>query len=123
MSTPFHEQVGTAIRSARQRALLKQAELGAALTPGVDRSTIANYEAGRRTIPLETLVQIARVLEVALDDLIPGASSAAAEPTRASEVVQTVQQAVRQRPDIAPHVLEFIALLLAEPPGSVGAVE
>jgi transcriptional regulator with XRE-family HTH domain len=117
MNNPFHKQVGTAIRSARQRALLKQAELGAALTPAVERSTIANYEASRRTIPLETLVQIARVLDVALDDLIPGASDATAEPTRATDVVQIIQQAVRQRPDIAPHVLEFIGLLLAEPPG------
>lgn len=113
MSSDFDAQLGAVIRDARQRALLKQEELGAALKPPVDRSTIANYEAGRRSVPLKVLVQIADLLSVPLAELVPGGTPLVADPLHA-EALQTIQQAFAQRPDIVHSVVEFVRLLLTE---------
>lgn len=114
MSSDFDAQLGIAIRNARQRALLKQEELGAVLQPPVDRSTIANYEAGRRSVPLEVVVQLVHVLDVPLTELIPGLAPLLVGDPVQTEALHTLQQAFTQRPEIVRSVIEFVGLLLTE---------
>ncbi|TQF00198.1 MAG: helix-turn-helix transcriptional regulator [Spiribacter salinus] len=56
------------IKEARRRAGFNQAELGALV--GLDQSGISRLERGERPITLDTLRQIARVLNIPLTDLL-----------------------------------------------------
>jgi transcriptional regulator with XRE-family HTH domain len=64
----FLKQVGARIRDARQRAGLSQSEL--ALKVGKLQDAISRYEQGRRALKLNELLQIAKVLDVSIGDLI-----------------------------------------------------
>lgn len=56
------------IREARKRAGFNQAELGALV--GLDQSGISRLERGERPVTLDTLRQIACVLNVRITDLL-----------------------------------------------------
>ena len=56
------------IREARKRAGFNQAELGALV--GLDQSGISRLERGERPITLDTLRQLARVMNIPLTDLL-----------------------------------------------------
>ncbi len=51
----------------RRRAGLTQAQLAARL--GVTPNTIANYENGKTTPPMETVIRIAHILNISTDQL------------------------------------------------------
>lgn len=67
----LYVQLGAAIRKSREGASLSQAELAEAV--GLGRTSITNFESGRQHIPLHTLYDIARVLDVELVDVLPKA--------------------------------------------------
>ncbi len=84
--------LGKAIRTARERRGLTQAELAHEL--GVPQSTIARLERGGRTDPrLSTVIAIAGALHVSLDQLAFEAGLAA-RPPRAADVADQVGEAV-----------------------------
>lgn len=56
------------IREARKRAGFNQAELGALV--GLDQSGISRLERGERPITLDTLRQLARVMNIPVTDLL-----------------------------------------------------
>ncbi len=58
-STRMDNAIGAAIRAARFSRGLTQSDLAAHL--GGTRATVASYETGRRKIPAETLIHIARL--------------------------------------------------------------
>lgn len=66
--------LGAAIRAARGARGLTQRDLAAQL--GVTRATIASYETGRRKLPAETLIHIARLCEQPLGFFDPASHPA-----------------------------------------------
>ena len=59
---PFYEQFGAAVRFARERQELKQAELGEKV--GLTRTSIVNIEQGRQRVMLDDLVKFAKALKM-----------------------------------------------------------
>lgn len=68
-SRTLYVQLGAAIREAREDSGLSQADLAQAV--GLGRTSITNFESGRQHVPLHTLYDIARVLDVELVDVLP----------------------------------------------------
>lgn len=115
--TRLDRAIGAAIRAARFSCGLTQHDLAAHL--GVTRATVASYETGRRKIPAETLIRIARLCGKPLSFFAPSAHAPSAEITAASQAVsaappaeaqalQTITNVLRLRPDAIPLVLEFL---------------
>lgn len=110
--------IGAEIRAARLQTGTKQEDLAARL--GIARTTLSRYEAGTRSVPIGTLLQIAYVLQTPLSELVPGARSmedawsAPPAPTVLAAIpgLDSIGQALQQRPDLTPQVLELISLLL-----------
>ena len=106
MTTPLDggdslvQQIGRRIRAVRLHRLITQVELARAL--GIERTTLTKYERGSRSMTVEMLVQIARVLQVApsvlLDDTLPVES----------EEVREIMRRLAQRPDVVPQVLDML---------------
>ena len=69
----LYKEVGARVRRARLHAGLSQGEL--ASNAGLTRTSIVNVESGRQRVPLHRLFEIARVLQIAPQDLLP-------EPTK-----------------------------------------
>lgn len=67
----FYEVLGSNIHGARDRLKMTQAQLGLALVPQSTRASIANIENGKQRVLVHTLVQLARVLETKVEELIP----------------------------------------------------
>lgn len=67
-ATRLYREVGRWLSQYRQVRGLTQGQL--AERAGLARTSIVNAEAGRQRLPLHTLARIARVLDVALSDLI-----------------------------------------------------
>ncbi|MEY9861544.1 Zn-dependent peptidase ImmA (M78 family)/transcriptional regulator with XRE-family HTH domain [Catenulispora sp. GAS73] len=64
-------EVGQRIRAARAKRGLSQAELAARMTGQPTPTALSYWESGRRSVGLDDLVEIARVLSVAVSDLLP----------------------------------------------------
>jgi transcriptional regulator with XRE-family HTH domain len=64
--TPF--SIGQAIRAKRVEKGLTQSDLAASL--GVDRSSVSRMEGGKAMPTIATLVRVASVLEVEIEDLL-----------------------------------------------------
>src|SRR6185503_909091 len=62
---------GRQLRGHRERRHMTQQQLGQSLTPPTTRASIANIEAGKQRVLVHTLVQLADVLGLALDELLP----------------------------------------------------
>ena len=60
--------VGQQVRRWRVRRHLSQEGLARAV--GVHQASISNYEAGRRDLPVSTMIRIADVLQVDLNELL-----------------------------------------------------
>ena len=71
VTEPFYGQLGARVRDWRLRRGLTQGELGTRLTPPVTRASIANIEVGKQRVLAHTLAQLAGILDVAIDDLVP----------------------------------------------------
>jgi transcriptional regulator with XRE-family HTH domain len=96
-------QVGARLRDARLQAVLTQDELAHAL--GVDRSTVAKWEAGQRSMTVANLVRAAAILDIQPQQLLaaPAASRPAARELSdvivQQQAVQTIARTLEQRPD------------------------
>jgi transcriptional regulator with XRE-family HTH domain len=132
--------LGQRLREVRQASGMTQEELAQALSvragSPISRSTIGNYETGRRPLPADLLLQIAEICDVPLQTFaLTGASAgyasapaageaqhdlppqvAAPKPNSTSDQALTlINQSLQARPDIIPYVLELIAGLVEEP--------
>ena len=89
----MYSRVGTTIEEIYPRMGLRiqqlragrftQAQLGARLDPPVTRASIANLEAGKQRLLVHTLLQVADLLEVGVEALLPAPSSATGSPVAA----------------------------------------
>lgn len=61
-------EIGAAIKAARRKKGLKQCRLAKILY--MDRSTVSNWETGKRRIYLDVAIDVADILGITLDELI-----------------------------------------------------
>jgi len=129
--------LGQRIREVRQRSGMTQGELAEALSARlgepISRSTLGNYETGRRPMPAELLLLIADICGVplqsfALNDtaMVSETASPAVQPQERAaspapsaageEALALINQTLRARPDVVPFVLEMIAAFVEETP-------
>ncbi|NNJ12377.1 helix-turn-helix transcriptional regulator [Chloroflexales bacterium ZM16-3] len=97
-------QVGNALRSARLSRGLRQDDLAEQM--GVDRSTIARYEHGTRSMSVSTLIQAAHLLGRPATIFLPG--------VYANEGLQTILSLLERRPDLLPRVLDLLLVSLRD---------
>jgi transcriptional regulator with XRE-family HTH domain len=103
------EQIGARLRAARLQAVLTQDELAQAL--GVDRSTVAKWETGQRSMTVANLIRAAAILEIPPQQLLvePEGDRPAArtlsEVIIEQQAVQTIARTLSQRPDAIPAVV------------------
>lgn len=128
--------LGQRIREVRQRSGMTQGELAEALSTRlgepISRSTLGNYETGRRPMPAELLLLIADICGVplqafALNDpaATPETAAQAVQPQERTtappsaagdEALALINQTLQARPDVVPFVLEMIAAFVEETP-------
>ncbi|NTW97115.1 MAG: helix-turn-helix transcriptional regulator [Oscillochloris sp.] len=96
--------VGAALRAARLSRGLRQEDLAELL--GVDRSTIARYESGTRSMSVATLLQVAQLLRRPALAFLPGAY--------ADERLRSVLQVLDRRPDLLPRVVDLLHVSLQD---------
>jgi transcriptional regulator with XRE-family HTH domain len=94
--------VGAALRAARLSRGLRQDDLAEQM--GVDRSTIARYESGARSMSVSTLMQAAELLDRPATIFLPG--------IYAREGLQTVLTTLERYPDLLPRVLDLLLVSL-----------
>jgi transcriptional regulator with XRE-family HTH domain len=94
--------VGMALRAARLSRGLRQDDLANLL--GVDRSTIARYESGARSMSVATLIKVAQLLSRPVIAFLPG--------VYANEGLRTVVQVLERRPDLLPQVVDVLKVSL-----------
>ncbi len=120
-SASMDSAIGAAIRAARFSRGLTQSDLAAHL--GVTQATVASYETGRRKIPAETRIHIARLCGKPLGFFAPADQSQIAElaepyPAPADALpaeapaLQALTNALQLRPDAIPLVMEFLEACL-----------
>lgn len=103
------EQIGARLRDARLQVVLTQDELAQAL--GIDRSTVAKWETGQRSMTVENLIRTAAVLDIPPQQLLvePGgdrpAARALSEVIIQHQAVQTISRTLEQRPDAIPAIV------------------
>ena len=78
---PFYAALGSKIQKIRDDRKMTQAQLGHSLNPPSTRASIANIENGKQRVLVHTLVQLAKVLDVRIDELLPAAEQPQATPT------------------------------------------
>lgn len=76
---PAQQVIGSRIRERREAAGLSQAELARRVY--VSRQTVGNWEAGRTLADVQSLVFLAKVFGITVDELVGGDDSRAARPT------------------------------------------
>lgn len=96
--------VGAALRAARLSRGLRQEDLAGLLS--VDRSTIARYESGARSMSVGTLIQVAQLLSRSAVAFLPG--------VYADERLRSVVQVLERRPDLLPRVVDLLRLSLQD---------
>lgn len=69
LKNSLYKLIGDRIKSHRERLNMNQLELSDKLN--ISRSSISNIEVGRHQVPLFTLYEISKVLELNIRDLIP----------------------------------------------------
>src|SRR6266496_5237391 len=91
---PFYGELGRSVAVARTRRGMTQEQLGRSLRPPLTRASIANIEHGKQRLLAHTLVQIAGILRVKLEELLPRATASVqlvAEP----DDVRRMEEALR----------------------------
>ena len=96
--------LGAALRRARLACGLRQDDLAGQL--GVDRSTIARYERGTRSMSVATLMQVAHLLGRPATFFLPGIFARGG--------MNTVLQVLERRPDLLPPVVEVLRVSLQD---------
>ena len=79
----IYPQLGRRIQQLRVGRQFTQEQLGARLQPPVTRASIANIESGKQRLLVHTLLQVAHLLEVSVEDLLPAPSTATGSPVAA----------------------------------------
>ena len=106
--------MGPRIAALRRERGLSQAELAAAIR--VSPSALGMYEQGRREPSADTMVALARALDVSTDFLLTGQVTAPAEADALSRLilsrVTTADRRLENRPD-RPFSREELAVLMA----------
>lgn len=69
MNQELAQSIGSQIRNARKQKNISQEQL--ALLTGIDRSYLGRIERGEVSVTVEKLAQIAYVLNVGINNLIP----------------------------------------------------
>jgi len=100
---PFYGALGAKIQEARG-AKMTQAQLGRSLTPQSTRASIANIENGKQRVLLHTFVQLAKVLDVDMKDLLP-----ASEPVLQSPSSKDVERELSRKLNLAAPQLKKLA--------------
>ena len=115
-SADLDRQIGMALREARLVRGVTQEELAQAL--GVNRTTIARYESGLRSLPVSVLPRLVTLLAVPITDLVPGPAATMGTPPplklRSPEhaALERLVRVLEQHPDLLPAVLESVETLL-----------
>ena len=79
----IYPQLGRRIRQLRVGRQFTQEQLGARLEPPVTRASIANLESGKQRLLVHTLLQVAHLFEVSVEELLPAPSTATGSPVAA----------------------------------------
>ena len=79
----IYPQLGRRIRQLRVGRQFTQEQLGARLEPPVTRASIANIESGKQRLLVHTLLQLAHLFEVSVEELLPAPSTATGSPVAA----------------------------------------
>lgn len=74
-----YKSIGRQIARFRESRDLTQGELGEQISPKLTRAAISNIEAGRQRLLVHTLIEIARVLQVAPQELLPSSTPPSTE--------------------------------------------
>jgi transcriptional regulator with XRE-family HTH domain len=96
----LYEALGANIQSARERLKMTQAQLGSSLTPPSTRASIANIENGKQRVLVHTLVQMSKMLETAVEKLLP------AEGPKAHATLMDVENELKRKLNLNPHELK-----------------
>lgn len=75
----LYKLIGDRIKSRREQLNMNQLELSDKLN--ISRSSVSNIEVGRHQVPLFTLYEISKVLELNIKDLIPSFDEVTAHTT------------------------------------------
>ena len=106
--------IGPRIAALRRERGMSQSELAAAI--GVSPSALGMYEQGRREPSADTMVALARALDVTTDFLLTGQVATPAEADALSALilsrVTTADRRLEDRPD-RPFSREELAVLMA----------
>ncbi len=79
----IYPQLGRRIQQLRVGREFTQEQLGARLQPPVTRASIANIESGKQRLLVHTLLQLAHLLAVSVEELLPAPSTATRSPVAA----------------------------------------
>ncbi len=103
-------EIGAALRAARWARGITQEELSRVL--GIDRSTLARYEAGDRPIPATVLLECATHLNLSVDELLghKQANNVAVTASDGASLsdADVVIAMLRQQPALATMVRELL---------------
>jgi transcriptional regulator with XRE-family HTH domain len=78
---PFYRQLGERIARARLARNMPQSALAEALVPKLTRASIANIEMGKQRVMAHALIQIARELDLDLNELVNSTSGVVHPPS------------------------------------------
>ena len=104
----FYRELGQRIRTFRTEQRLTQAALGLRLDPPVTRAAIANVENGKQRVLARTLVQLAQILRIKIDELLPTISS----PRSTSVQQKVLERELRNKLVVPPAVLKRLSARL-----------
>ena len=79
----IYPKLGRRIQQLRVGRHFTQEQLGAQLQPPVTRASIANIETGKQRLLVHTLLQLAHLLAVSVEELLPAPSTATRSPVAA----------------------------------------
>ena len=79
----IYPELGRRIQQLRVGRHFTQEQLGAQLQPPVTRASIANIESGKQRLLVHTLLQLAHLLMVSVEELLPAPSTATRSPVAA----------------------------------------
>ena len=109
----FYEQLGQRIAERRKARNITQVELAKIL--GIAQQTMAHYEGGTVRIAIATLTQVAKALEVTIEELIGSASTKAAGKRGPAPKIQQQLERVSALPKAKQRVIsEVLDSLLAQ---------
>jgi transcriptional regulator with XRE-family HTH domain len=80
---PFYLELGRRLQGAREKAGLSQQDVANQLSPPVTRASIANIENGKQRVLCHTLMDLGRILDTPVANLMGATKRAAQGPVQA----------------------------------------